>query len=205
MRIRQDRKLPADFLNILRSLEQSYLSELDPIRQSGFGGGSARWRAEREPILEAVESGGDFLDVGCANGYLLECLMRWGRERAINITPFGLDIGTGLIALARKRFPEYKGNFYIGNAWDWIPPRKFRYVYSLFDCVPENFLEEYIYRLYDRFVAPGGRLILGAYGSKSRRTPPYDIAEFIKFMELQISGKAVVGNPPVALFVWLNG
>ncbi len=204
MRIKRDRTLPVDFLNLLKSLEQSYLSEKDPIRQSGFGGGGARWQTEREPILEAVESGGDFLDVGCANGYLLECLIRWGRKRGIKITPFGLDMGAGLIDLARKRMPEYKDNFYIGNAWDWIPPRKFRYVYSLFDCVPKGFLEEYIYRLLDLFVAPGGRLILGAYGSKSRRTPPYDIVEFIKSMELQISGKAIVGNPPVALFVWLN-
>jgi hypothetical protein len=31
---------------------------------------------EREPILTAIDSGGDILDIGCANGYLLECLMR---------------------------------------------------------------------------------------------------------------------------------
>jgi hypothetical protein len=67
--------LPPDFLNRARSLEASYLQTDDPIRQSGFGGGSERWRAERSPILNAIESDGDMLDIGCANGYLLECLV----------------------------------------------------------------------------------------------------------------------------------
>jgi SAM-dependent methyltransferase len=199
-----DRRLPNDFLRRLQSLERSYLSETDPIRQSGFGGGAVRWRAEREPILEAVESDGDFLDVGCANGYLLECLMHWGCERTINLTPHGLDTGSRLVDLARQRLPEYKDNFYVGNGWDWIPPRKFRYVCSLIDCVPEEYLEEYIYRLSKRIVTPGGRLILGAYGSKTQQKLPFDVAHFIKSVGLLISGTAVGGTPPVSLFVWLD-
>ena len=47
----------------MAALEDSYLSSDDPIAQSGFGGGAARWRAEREPILTAVDHDGDFLDV----------------------------------------------------------------------------------------------------------------------------------------------
>jgi SAM-dependent methyltransferase len=204
MRINPARTLPDEFLNGLRSLEKSYLTAQDPIRQSGFGGGERRWRAEREPILEAVESDGDFFDIGCANGYLLECLIRWGQERGVNLTPYGLDIGPGLISLARQRLPEYKGNFYIGNGWDWIPSRKFRYVYSVFDCVPEEYLEEYIYRLMERYVAPGGRLILGAYGSKSQSKTPFDIAGFVESIGLVISGSAVDGTPSVSQFVWLD-
>ena len=62
-----------------RALEDAYLRSDDPIRQSGFGGGAERWRAERSPILEAVDGDGDLLDIGCANGYLAECLVEWAR------------------------------------------------------------------------------------------------------------------------------
>jgi hypothetical protein len=40
--------LPGKFLERLAALEVSYLAEGDPIRQSGFGGGPRRWRAERD-------------------------------------------------------------------------------------------------------------------------------------------------------------
>src|ERR671937_40228 len=66
--------LPPSFLQHLAHLEAAYLRETDPIRQSGFSGGAERWRAERSPILLAIPESGTVLDVGCANGYLLECL-----------------------------------------------------------------------------------------------------------------------------------
>jgi len=204
MRINGDRKLPDNFLRRLQILELSYLSVEDPIRQSGFGGESKRWRAEREPILNAIQSDGDLLDIGCANGYLLECLMLWGWERGVNIIPYGLDMGSGLIDLARKRLHECKDNFYVGNGWNWVPPHKFRFVYSLYDCVPEDYLEEYIYRLLERIVAPGGRLILGAYGSKTQQITPFDIINFVQSVGLSVSGKAIDNDPPVASFVWLD-
>ncbi len=75
---RRPMTLPRDFVRRIESLEEAYLRSDDPIRQSGFGGGAERWRAERGPILEAVEGDGDLLDIGCANGYLLECLVAWG-------------------------------------------------------------------------------------------------------------------------------
>jgi hypothetical protein len=68
-------RLPEAFLRDLKALELAYLKSDDPIEQSSFGGGKERWRAEREPILEAIAASGDLLDVGCANGYLLECLV----------------------------------------------------------------------------------------------------------------------------------
>ena len=101
-----DPKLPEDFIRRLYDLEKSYLAENDPIRQCGFGGGPIRWRAEREPILDAITTDGDFLDVGCANGYLIECLMNWGRERGLSLTPFGLDWSEKLVDLAKARFPQ---------------------------------------------------------------------------------------------------
>ena len=199
-----DRKLPPHFLESLEELERSYLSQSDPIFQSGFSGGEQRWREGREPILRAVDGDGDFLDVGCANGFLLECLMKWALERGVHLTPFGVDAGAGLIELAGKRFPDLRGNFHVANAWDWQPPRRFQYVYTLYDCVPVDFLEEYVQRLSARYVDDGGRLIIGAYGSRSKNVPPFDIEGFLKSMGITIEGKTTGGIPPVSSFVWIE-
>ena len=86
-----DESLPDSFLAEIRALEDAYLRTDDPIRRSGFGGGSERWRAERSPILEAVTGDGDLLDIGCAVGYLAECLVEWGAERGVRLTPHGID------------------------------------------------------------------------------------------------------------------
>jgi hypothetical protein len=69
--------LPPAYLAEVALLEDAYLSDDDPIHQSGFGGGAERWRAERGPILEAVTGDDDVPDIGCANGYLAECLVVW--------------------------------------------------------------------------------------------------------------------------------
>ena len=93
------RRLPDDFVAALEATAAAYLTHSDPIRQSGFGGGAARWRSEREPILDGVNVSGTFIDIGCANGYLLECLVSWGIARGLQIDPFGLDSAPAL----RKR------------------------------------------------------------------------------------------------------
>lgn len=199
-----DRKLPRGFLEQLEALEASYLAGDDPILRSGFGGGPQRWRAEREPILEAVTTDGDFLDVGCANGHLLECLLKWAGERGRRLTPHGLDQGVQLVELARQRLPEHALNFHVGNAWDWQPPRQFRYVYTMHDCVPLEFLEEYVHRVLSRMVCTGGRLIMGAYGSRSRGKPPFDIRAFLDSRGFPVAGTAEGGDPPVTSFAWIG-
>jgi hypothetical protein len=127
--------LPEAFLQRLAVLQTLYLRESDPMRQSGFFGGAARWRAERSPILDGLASG-DRLDIGCANGHLLECLVRWGQARGILLAPHGLDCSAGLIARARQRLPGHAADLHHGNAWDWEPPRRFAQVYSVWDCLP---------------------------------------------------------------------
>ena len=94
--------------------------------------------------------------------------------------------------------------FWVPAAWDWEPRRQFRYVYSLYDCVPEDYLAEYVQRLLDRTVAPGGRLIVGAYGSRSEGTPPFDVTRFPTAMGLAVAGAAQGGDPPVTEFAWLD-
>ncbi len=195
--------LPREFLRQLRELEVAYLKEDDPIRQSGFSGGPQGWRAEREPLLEPIREFGDFLDLGCANGYLLESLVAWAGERAIQLTPFGVDQSPGLIELARRRLPQYADHFYVANAWEWQPPRRYRYVYAVHDCVPEQFLDAYVVRLLGHVVARGGLLILGAYGSRTRGVEPLALRERLTRCGLVPTGEITVGQPPISRFVWL--
>ncbi len=92
----------------------------------------------------------------------------------------------------------------MANAWDWRPPRRFRYVYSLYDNVPEDLLAPYVQRLLDSVVEPGGRLIVGAYGSRSRGTPPFGISEFLAQNGYTVAGQTTAGDPPIVAFAWLD-
>jgi len=194
--------LPSTFLSKLRALEKAYLHSSDPAEQSGFYGGPERWRAEREPILEAISADGELLDTGCANGYLLECLVAWGRERGVSLIPYGLDQGARLIELARRRQPHLADHFFIGNAWNWEPPQRLRYVYILVDQVPLEYLEPYLRRVLARMVAPGGRLIVGDYGSHSRGISARDAAALLHSIGLTVAGSAKGGGHGVARFAW---
>ena len=51
-----------------------YVAADNPRAQSGHGGDEARYRYTRMMVLEAIHKSGSFLDVGCANGYLMESL-----------------------------------------------------------------------------------------------------------------------------------
>lgn len=196
--------LPARFLRELAELEESYLRQIDPIEQSGFSGGPERWRAEREPILDAIPIDGDLLDIGCANGYLLECLVGWGRERGVALTPYGLDQGRRLVELARRRQPHLADHFFVGNAWDWEPPRRFHYVYTLLDQVPPEYLAPYLRGLLARVVAPGGRLIVGDYGSRSRGIPARNVAAVLRSNGIVVSSAAEGGDDRIVRFAWVE-
>ncbi len=196
--------LPSPFLVRLGELEKSYLRETDPVRQSGFGGGNERWRAERELILDAVSGDGDFLDAGCANGYLLECLTQWGSERGVRLTPYGVDISAAFIGLAKERLPRYAAHFHTANAWEWHPPQRYPYVYSLHDCVPGGLFTEYVQRLLDRYVAPGGTLIIGAYGSRSKQEAARDIARDLAAAGFRVTGFSERGDLPLARIAWIR-
>jgi len=200
----KDRELPPSFLADMRRVARSYLESSDPRLQSGFGGGPERWRAEREPILDAVERSGSLLDLGCANGFLVECLRSWGTERGLARVPFALDLSPDLIELARQRLPDFRSNFYVGDAWSWAPPRRFAYVYNLVDVVPATHLGPHLLRVRREFLEPDGRLIVGSYGSHSRRVAPFDLAAILSACGLRVAGAACAGPGGVVRFAWVD-
>jgi SAM-dependent methyltransferase len=197
------RRPPDEFMGEMAALEDAYLSSDDPIEQSGFSGGPERWREERGPILDAVVGDGHFLDVGCANGYLLECLVAWAAEDGIQLTPHGLDLGSRLIEVARRRFGDLSANLHHGDVWTWQPPRTYDYVYTLTHLAPPGLLGDLCRRLVT-WVRPGGRLIIGDYGSHRRGIEPQDMRMVLKSLGFEVAGAAVGGTPTVATFAWVD-
>ncbi len=192
-----------DFMEEMEALEAAYLASDDPIRQSGFSGGAERWRAERGPILDAVDRSGDFLDVGCANGYLLECLVTWAAEAGLELTPHGLELGSRLIETARRRLPAHAAQLHHGDVWTWQPPRTYDYVYTLSHLAPVGLLGDLLRRL-QGWVSPGGRLIVGDYGSRSRGIDPQDMRLVLTTLGFEVAGDAMGGDPHLTAFAWVD-
>lgn len=186
-----------------RALEAAYLESDDPIVQSGFHGGRERWVAERSPLVEGIHRDGDFLDVGCANGLLAADVVDWAADRGFRVTPHGIDLGPRLIALARHRLPRYADNFVAADAWTWEPTRRWDFVYSLLDLSPDDLWCEWVHRLYS-WVAPGGRLIVGSYGSRSRGYPPVDVTRVLKECGLEAADSSAGGEGPLTCFTWAD-
>ncbi len=152
-----------------RILEDGYLGTGDPAAQSGMTGGVERYERTRRVIANAIERDGSFLDIGCANGLLIESLGRWTTHA---VEPFGLDISAPIAKLAAERLPHWANRIFVGNALTWQAPRRFDHVLTELVYVPEHRAEEYVARLLADIVAPNGRLIVTSYGSRSRPDLP---------------------------------
>jgi len=159
----------------------AYLSHSEPWRQSGKSGDEADWRWSRELILDACPGDCDFLDIGCANGYLMECIQRWGRERGLRVEPHGLDISWRLASLARRRLPSWADRIYEGNAMSWAPPRRFDVVHSGLDYVPPARRRDLVEHLLKNVVAAHGRLVLRPERMRPGEPTPADELEAIGF------------------------
>jgi SAM-dependent methyltransferase len=145
--------------------EAKYLAGTNPRQQSGFGRDARDWERFRRPVVAPIDSDGSFLDVGCANGLLMESVFAWAREDGHRVEPFGLDISEKLAELARRRLPRWRDRIFVGNALHWEPPARFDFVRTELVYVPPWRRREYAERLVARVVAPGGRLIICSYGS----------------------------------------
>ncbi len=155
-------------------LETAYLAKTEPWAQSGMSGPFERWTALRKTVADCMEHDGTFLDIGCANGYLLECCVAWAAERGVQIEPFGVDFSEALIELARERLPEHRDNFWMANAFDWVPPRRFTFVRTDLVYAPAELEGAFVRHLLAHCVEPGGRLLIANY-SEGRPDPEHGL------------------------------
>lgn len=70
--------------------------------------------------------------------------------------------------------------------------------------MPRDYLAEYIRQLLGNVVGAGGRLIVGAYGSRTRHEPAFDVAEFMNRAGFRVAGSLSAGAVPEARFAWIE-
>jgi hypothetical protein len=181
-----------------RALEPAYLRGTTPQEGSGFGGGPGEWRQARRHITEAIDHDGTFLDVGCANGLMMESAAAWCAERGLDIEPYGVDISSKLAGLARRRLPQWAGRIWAGNAVDWRPPddRRFDYVHILLECVPRARRADLIRHHLAHTVQPGtGRLLVSDYTADPATGHPA-APETVRSLGFRVAGQTSGGDRP---------
>ena len=88
--------------------------------------------------------------------------------------------------------------------WTWQPPQTYDYVYTLSHLAPVGLLGDLLRRL-QGWVKPGGRLIVGDYGSRSRAIEPQDMGLVLTTLGFDVAGTSIGGDPPLTAFAWVDG
>ena len=153
-------------------IKPNYLSATNPYAQAGHSGNAATWEASRGFIAEALDRSGTFLDVGCASGVLMESVRRWGKQKNLQIEPYGLDIVPELAELARNRLPQWKDRIWVGNIRTWVPVGE-RFDFALIrpEYVPLTRRVDLVRHMLEQVIRADGRLIVfvGAEEADTRR------------------------------------
>jgi hypothetical protein len=193
------------FENHKQYFTKSYLAADNPRAQSGHGGDEARWRYSRGMILEAIHKSGTLLDVGCANGHLMESLHQWLEGSGLKLGFYGLDISEGLVELAKKRLPHLKDRIHVGNALHWTPSNKYDFVRTGLEYVPLGRQNDFIDHLLFHYIAQSGRLIIGIYNEVRNSR---ELEEKVRGWGYQLTGyceKSKPGNEIVSYkMLWID-
>jgi SAM-dependent methyltransferase len=157
----------------------AYLRADTPWGGSGKSGSVDDWEFARSLIADALDRPGTFLDVGCANGFLMESIAQWTTYR---VEPYGVDISPELIDLARRRLPDWSDRLWIGNALMWEPPRRFTYIRTGLDYVPGTRRHEFLAHL----AGWCDRLIIGVFNEQVQE---HATQELVRSWGFPISGR----------------
>ena len=126
------------------------------------------WYDHRFPLVNAINRSGTILDIGCANGFLLRCLVEWSEH---TLEPYGIEPDEALSERCKDLFLDQKDHFAtlplqrLSQAERVGLPRQYDFVYW---CVWDNLFfdnvqfEECLEQAYSA-VKESGRLILGFY------------------------------------------
>jgi len=159
----------------------AYLAAPTAEGGSGHSGTAEDWEYSRG-IVAAGIAGKTFLDVGCANGLLMESVHRWtGSE------PFGLELSPELAGLARRRNPQWADRIFVGNALGWEPPRRFDTVRTGLEYVPGPQRRALVTHLLERIATPGGRLVIGKFNEEVERR---SLEEEVASWGFRVAGRA---------------
>jgi hypothetical protein len=124
---------------------------------SGSSRDAAGWEYARSLLADAVAPGQSFLDVGCANGHLMESMAAWA-----GVEPYGLEISPELAGLARRRLPQWADRIWVGNAAEWEPPRRFDVVRTGLDYVPRPRRPAYV----EHLLGLADRVLVGVFNEE---------------------------------------
>jgi hypothetical protein len=174
----------------------AYLAGETPAAGSGSSRDAGGWEYARSLLADAVEAGQSFLDVGCANGHLMESMAAWA-----GIEPFGLEIAPELAELARRRLPQWADRIWVGNAAEWEPPRRFDAVRTGLDYVPGPRRRA----LLEHLLGFTGRLIVGVHNEeRAERLLEAEVASW----GFTIAGRSERAHPHPQLAYrafWIDG
>jgi SAM-dependent methyltransferase len=135
----------------------AYLAAETPQGGSGSSRDAAGWKYARSLLADAVVPGQTFLDIGCANGLLMESMARWAE-----VEPYGLEISPELAAVARERLPHWSDRIWVGNALVWSPKRRFDVVRAGLDYVPTPRRPA----LVEHLLSFAGRFVIGVFNEE---------------------------------------
>jgi hypothetical protein len=190
-----DQRDTAYYDHTLRTLEDPYVAadeRGDVAGGSGSGGGLDRWERKRRVIATAFDHHGVWLDIGCANGLLMETMWTWTAAKGVRIEPHGLELSERIAARARLRLPHWAARIWTGNVMTWTPPRRFDYVTLLPEFVPEDRLIAMLTRVRDLFLEPGGRLVVSCYRPGDQAPVAPDASTLMRESGFAPSGSAEV-------------
>ena len=135
----------------------AYLGAQTPEGGSGSSRDAPGWEYARSLLVEALERGQTFLDVGCANGHLMASMAEWA-----GVEPYGLEISPELAELARRRLPRWADRIWVGNAAVWVPPRRFDVIRTALEYVPAPRRRE----LVEHLLGFCDRLVIGVFNEE---------------------------------------
>ena len=148
----------------------SYIAAATPQGGSGSSRDAAGWERARSLLADAVTPGQTFLDVGCANGLLMESMAEWA-----GVEPYGVDISRELVDLARRRIPQWADRIWAGNAGEWRPPRRFDVVRTGLDYVPKPRRPAFV----EHLLSYCDRLVVGVFNEElGERATERDVASW---------------------------